>query len=73
MQKPLVETRSLLLDRPFHLESGDSISPLTIAYEIYGEDPGTEKQVILIEHALSGSSHAAFYHEGETKPGWWDD
>jgi homoserine O-acetyltransferase len=27
---------------------------------------------VLIEHALSGDAHAAFYHEGDRKPGWWD-
>ncbi|MFH0887007.1 MAG: homoserine O-acetyltransferase, partial [bacterium] len=25
------------------------------------------------EHAFSGDAHAAGYHEGEDKPGWWDD
>jgi homoserine O-acetyltransferase len=26
----------------------------------------------LIEHAFSGDAHAAGFHEGDAKPGWWD-
>jgi len=26
----------------------------------------------LVEHALSGSAHAAGFHEGDKDPGWWD-
>jgi homoserine O-acetyltransferase/O-succinyltransferase len=73
MQGLIVETKFLTLERPFRLESGDSLNPLEIAYETYGTLNETSDNAILIEHALSGSAHAAFYHEGTKKPGWWDD
>jgi len=68
----IVETRILTVDRPFKLESGDFICPLQIAHETYGTLNDQADNAILIEHALSGSAHAAFYHEGDAKPGWWD-
>ena len=71
-QGRFVETRILRIDRPFRLESGDVISPLDIAYETYGQLNAKADNAILVEHALSGSAHAAFLHEGEKKPGWWD-
>ncbi len=66
-----VETRIFESDRPFRFESGDVISGLKIAYETYGELDAERGNAVLIEHALSGSSHAAFYHPGESRPGWW--
>jgi homoserine O-acetyltransferase len=68
----IVETRILHLDRPFRVESGDTISNLEIAYETYGTLNAQADNAILIEHALSGSAHAAFFHKEDTKPGWWD-
>ena len=69
---PIVETSIVSIDRPFRLESGEILSEMNIAYETYGELNKTKDNAILIEHALSGSAHAAFYHKGDTKPGWWD-
>jgi homoserine O-acetyltransferase len=71
-QDHIVETQMLQVDRPFRLESGDTIAPLEIAYETYGALNAQGDNAILIEHALSGSAHAAFHHLGEEKPGWWD-
>jgi len=69
----LVDTRILHEERPFVLESGEILDPIDIAYETYGELSKDRDNVILIEHALSGDAHAAFYHKGERKPGWWDN
>ena len=58
---------------PFMLESGESIGPVTLAYETYGRLDANASNAILVLHALTGDAHAAGFHEGETNPGWWDD
>ncbi len=67
-----VKTDVFTVNRPFRLESGDVIEQLDIAYETYGTLNDKGDNAVLIEHALSGDAHAAFYHEGDRKPGWWD-
>lgn len=54
------------------LDSGEILTPVTIAYETYGQLNEDRSNAILILHALSGDSHAAGYYPGETKPGWWE-
>lgn len=62
------------LDEPFLLESGATLSPVTLAYETYGRLNADRSNAILILHALSGSAHAAGYHSSDDSlPGWWDD
>ena len=71
----IVKTRQVTLVKPptdLRLENGRRFGPVTIAYETYGHLNKEHTNAILILHALSGDSHAAGYHEGETKPGWWD-
>ena len=55
------------------LESGESLGPITIAYETYGKLNKDKSNVILALHALSGDAHAAGVHKGEDNKGWWDD
>ena len=55
------------------MESGATLGPITLAYETYGRLNADGSNAILICHALSGSGHAAGYHSGDDKPGWWDD
>jgi homoserine O-acetyltransferase len=55
------------------LENGEKLGPITLAYETYGELNEDKSNAILIVHALSGDAHVAGYHEGDDKPGWWDE
>jgi homoserine O-acetyltransferase len=55
------------------LESGQKLGPITLAYETYGTLDKNHSNAILVLHAFSGDAHAAGYHKGDEKPGWWDD
>jgi homoserine O-acetyltransferase len=55
------------------LENGEKLGPITVAYETYGQLNDQRSNAILILHALSGDAHAAGFHKGDEKPGWWDD
>ena len=60
-------------DEPFLLESGHSISPITVRYETYGTLDADRSNAILIVHAFSGDAHVAGRHsETDRRPGWWD-
>lgn len=45
-------------DEPFQLESGGSLSPVTIRFAVYGEPNAAGDNVVLLCHALSGSARA---------------
>lgn len=70
----LVETQSWTFDDPpLKLDCGRTLSPVTQAYETYGQLSPARDNAILIFHALSGDAHVAGYHTPEDhKPGWWD-
>jgi homoserine O-acetyltransferase len=61
-------------DCALELDSGSRLSPITVAYETYGALNAKRDNAVLICHALSGTAHAAGYHEELGRnPGWWDD
>jgi len=60
-------------EEEFVLETGIKIKELKIAYETYGKLNKNKSNAILICHSLSGDAHAAGYHHGDKKPGWWND
>jgi len=61
-------------DTPMPLDSGETLGPITLAYETCGQLDAGRTNAILICHALSGDSHVAgYYTPADRAPGWWDD
>ena len=71
----IVETRTsrLFTETPLTLASGQTIGPVTVAYETWGELNDARDNAVFICHALTGDAHAAGLHASDDpKPGWWD-
>lgn len=66
-----LEQKELFAHHPFILENGERLGPITIGYETYGTLSPERDNCILLEHALTGTAHAAKHDEADT-PGWWD-
>lgn len=52
------------------LEAGGALPEVEISYETWGTLNSDASNAVLIEHALTGSTHVAQGHTDE--PGWWD-
>lgn len=61
----------LTLEGPLVLQSGVSLSPVTIAYQTYGALNADKTNTILLCHALTGDQYAAGSHPITGKDGWW--
>ena len=60
-------------DRGFELEAGDWLPEVTVAYETWGALNEDRSNAVLIEHALTGDSHATGpVGPGHPTPGWWN-
>lgn len=68
----IVETKYLNIAEPIKLDSGKILNNVTVAYETYGVLNKEKSNAILICHALTGDAHAAGWHEGDRKAGWWE-
>ncbi len=54
------------------LDSGATLSPLTIAYQTYGALNGARSNALLVCHALTGDQHVGNFHPVTGRPGWWE-
>ncbi len=64
---------SITIDEEIPLSSGEALSNITVAYDTWGTLNSEKDNVILIEHALSGNSHAAdAFRKGSFREGWWN-
>jgi homoserine O-acetyltransferase len=63
MTEPLAPTReadfTFASDRPFRLDGGGELQPVTLRYACYGELNARRDNAVLVCHALSGSARAA--------------
>jgi homoserine O-acetyltransferase len=68
MTEPLAPTReadfTFAADRPFRLDGGGELRPVTLRYACYGELNARRDNAVLVCHALSGSARAA---------DWWPE
>ena len=69
--QPLRYAQSVTLGEPLGLESGGTLSGVTVAFETYGKINEAGDNAILVCHAISGDSHVASHNDGDD-PGWWD-
>ncbi len=73
----IVETQYFHYADKLPLESGQTLGPITLAYETYGTLNAAKDNAIHVVHSLSSDAHAAGYHAADLhkekpKPGWWD-
>jgi homoserine O-acetyltransferase len=64
---------TLFFEDVLKLEGNGSVGPVTVAYETWGRPSPTGDNAVLIEHALTGDSHAAGpAGPGHPTAGWWN-
>ena len=70
---PAAQDLRLTLQSPLVLQSGVTLSPVTLAYQTYGTLNAARSNCVLICHALTMDQYVASQHPITGKPGWWGD
>jgi homoserine O-acetyltransferase len=72
---PVETTRhqSLTLETPLVLQSGEALSPVTVAYQTWGRLNADRSNCVLACHALTMDQYVCGKHPVSGKAGWWDD
>lgn len=68
----LVQANTQTFTDALQLDCGKALTNYELVYETYGRLNEHKSNAILICHALTGDHHAAGYHDGDSKPGWWE-
>jgi len=63
--------KSIEIQKPLQLDSGQILSNFTIAYETFGKLNENKTNAILVFHALSGDQFVTGNHPITNKEGWW--
>ncbi|MEQ1817452.1 MAG: homoserine O-acetyltransferase [Terricaulis sp.] len=65
--------RSLAFDAttPLQLSSGETLAPLTIAFETYGALNAERSNAVLVCHSLTGDQFVASPNPTTGRPAWW--
>ncbi len=63
--------KSIEINKPLQLDSGQILSEYSIAYETFGELNSKKNNAILVFHALSGDQFVTGTHPITNKEGWW--
>ncbi|HEY3407839.1 MAG TPA: homoserine O-acetyltransferase [Propionicimonas sp.] len=72
----VVSTQTVRLftaENPLQLEQGGTLGPIDVAFETYGTLSEAADNAVFVCHALTGDAHAAGWHDGDARPGWWDN
>jgi len=63
--------KSIDINKPLQLDSGQVLNNFTIAYETFGKLNESKTNAILVFHALSGDQFVTGIHPITNKEGWW--
>ena len=70
---PAAPDLKMTLESPLVLQSGVTLSRVTLAYQTYGTLNAARTNCVLVCHALTGNQYLAGVHPATGKRGWWDD
>lgn len=66
-----VRSMAFEANQPLQLASGQSLAPITMAFESYGALNAARSNAVLVCHALTGDQFAASPNPVTGRPAWW--